>query len=600
MPEKTSKTPKISVFKITKFALKIFIKTQPKFFALMIFLSIPHSFMHTCATLVFSRWFFDTAAGVITGGEPISRAYLIIAAAGCVFIIREIMECIFNFLFNTKLFHKPGLEMKKIIHAKMARIDPVCFEDTNLHDIVEKVEVGAGGISDMLGYIAVLPVYLTYFIFMGFYLGSLQPYLIWIIAFAFIPTLLCQIVKIGVIAKFEDKAAPIRREYNYYGQTITDRLYYKETRKLGAYRFFLVRLLDSMRRLGKAEWGRSTKINFIELGTNIVTACGYAGILYMLVTALISGDITAGAFAAVLANIGKVFDWMDDIIDEGVGDFAVGAGKARNFLRFTELPERGGIDAAPDFDSGITAKNISFEYPNAEHKSIDDISLEIKPGETIAVVGANGAGKTTLVRLLTGLYAPASGTVNLNGMDTSAVNSKSLFGGISGVFQHFQRYQMTLDENVRISDYSNGGEPDTVLFESGVDYKNGGTFPDGKETMLSREFDGVDLSGGQWQRIAIARGLYRRHNVIVLDEPTAAIDPIEESRIYREFVKISKGKTAIIVTHRLGSTKIADRVIVMDKGRIINIGSHDELLKKCGLYSEMFNAQAVWYESENK
>ena len=587
---------KISIFKITKFALKIFIKTQPKFFVFMILLSIPHALLHTVSTLIFSQLLFDTVGDILNNGEPLGRAYMIIIAAGSVFIVREIMECIFNFLFSTKLSHKPNREMKKIIHAKMARINPVCFEDTKLHDIVEKVEVGASGIGNMTGYIAVLPIYLSYFIFMGFYLNNLQPYLVWIIVFAFVPTLLSQIVKINITAKFEDKAAPIRREYNYYGQTITNRIYYKETRKLGAYKFFLIRLLDSIKRLGKAEWDRNRKINLMELSTNIVTACGYAGILYLLVSALLSGDITAGAFAAVLANIGKVFDWMRDIISEGVGDFAVGAGKARNFLRFMELPERGGVDAVPDFNKGIVAENISFTYPNSEHKSIEDISLDIKSGETIAVVGANGAGKTTLVRLLMGLYTPTSGTINLNGMNTSLVNSKSLFKSISGVFQQYQRYQMTLDENVKISDYSRNGETDLILLESGVDFENSDTFPDGKDTMLSREFDGVDLSGGEWQRIAIARGLYRRNNVIVLDEPTAAIDPIEESRIYRKFVEISKGKTAIIVTHRLGSTKIADRVIVMDKGKIVNIGPHDELLQNCGLYSEMFNAQAVWYE----
>jgi ATP-binding cassette subfamily B protein len=227
---------------------------------------------------------------------------------------------------------------------------------------------------------------------------------------------------------------------------------------------------------------------------------------------------------------------------------------------------------------------------------VDNVSIEIKPGETIAVVGENGAGKTTLVRLLTGLYTPTSGKITLNGMKTSEVNNKSLFDGISGVFQNFQRYKMTLGENIKISDFFNFYQTDLVLSESGVDFENNNTFPNEKNTMLSREFDGIDLSGGEWQRVAIARGLYRRHNIIVLDEPTAAIDPIEESRIYRKFVEISKEKTAIIVTHRLGSTKIADRVIVMDKGKIINIGSHDELMQNCKLYSEMFNAQAVWYK----
>ena len=603
----SKKISKISVFKITKYALNLFIKTQPVFFFGVIMLGIPHSLLHACATLVFSQWLFDTVADIINNGEPLSKAYLIIIAAGSVFIIREIIEGVYNFLFGTLLSGKPEREIKKILHAKMARIDPVYFEDTKLHDSIEKADSGASSIIGMVSYIIILAViYVPYFIFMSFYLHNLQPYLIWIIVLAFVPSMFSQLVKTGIIAKFEDKTAPIRREYDYYGKTIVDRIYYKETRKLGAYKFFLTRLIDSMRRLSRAEWDRSKRINLIELSTNLVTAGGYAGALYMLVNALISGDITAGAFAAVLASIGKLYEWMRDLIKEGIGDFAMDVGRARNFMRFMELPERGGtnaasgIIAAPDFDKGVVAENISFMYPNTEHKSIDGVSLEIKAGETIAVVGANGAGKSTLVRLLTGLYTPTSGTVNLNGMNTSEVNSKSLFIGISGVFQQFQRYQMTLDENIKISDFASGSETDSILTESGVDFENNDTFPAGKDTMLSREFDGVDLSGGQWQRIAIARGLYRRHDVIVLDEPTAAIDPIEESRIYRKFVEISKGKTAIIVTHRLGSTKIADRVIVMDKGKIINIGSHYELLQNCRLYAEMYNAQSVWYEKNER
>ena len=588
------------MFKITKFALGLFIKTQPVFVFFMIMFGITHGLLHSVSVLVFSQMIFDAVSDVIINGAPLGRAYLTIATAGAVFIIREIVEGVYNFLFNNVLFHKTDGELKRMVHAKMARISPVCFEDAKLHDSIEKADSGAGAIVGMLSYIAVLvTVYVPYFIFMGFYLHNMQPYLLWIIALAFVPTLLSQLVKTGITAKFEDTAAPLKREYDYYGQTITGKIYYKETRKLGAYRFFLARLSDAMRRLSKAEWGRSRKINLIELCMDLITACGYAGVLYLLVTALLSGDITAGVFAAVLAAVGKVFDWMGDLINEGVGDFAVDLGKARNFIKFMELPERGGADAAPDFNSGIIAENISFTYPNAEYKSIDDVSLEIKSGETIAVVGANGAGKTTLVRLLTGLYMPTSGTVSSNGMNTSKVNSRSLFNGISGVFQHFQRYQMTLNENIQISDFSSGSETDLALMESGVDFENAGTFPNGKDTMLSREFDGVDLSGGQWQRIAIARGLYRRHNIIILDEPTAAIDPLEESRIYRKFVEISKGRSAIIVTHRLGSTKMADRVIVMDKGKIIAVGSHEELLRDCGLYADMFTSQAIWYENES-
>ena len=585
------------MFKTLKFALKLFIKTQPFFFFFIILLGIPHGLLHACATLVFSQRLFDAVSDVLMRGEPLSKAYMTIILAGAVFVIREIEEGFFNFLFNTVVFAKPELAMGKMLHEKTARIDPVYFEDPKFYDSIEKAASGASSILGIGSNIIILiSIYVPYFIFMSFYLHNLSPYLIWVIVLGFVPALLGQLAKTGIISKFEDKSAPIRREYDYYKSTIADKTYYKETRKLGAYKFFLAQLLDSAKRLGKAEWGQNRRINLIELGANLVSVGAYAGVLYMLARALLSGDVTAGAFAAVLASIGKLFEWMRDFIKEGIGDVAIDLGKAQNFIRFMELAERGGIEAVPDFFAGIVAENVSFRYPCAKHQSVDDVSLKIKAGETIAIVGQNGAGKTTLVRLLVGLYAPSSGTVYLNGMDTKKTHSDSLFGGVSGVFQNFQRYQMSLEQNVKIS--ASSGEPDlvfSVLGESGVDYKNTGTFPNGLGTMLSKEFEGVDLSGGEWQRVAIARGLYRKHSVIVLDEPTAAIDPIEESRIYRKFAEISRGKTAIIVTHRLGSGKIADRIIVMDKGKIADIGPHDVLMQRCGLYAEMYDAQAIWY-----
>jgi ATP-binding cassette subfamily B protein len=286
-----------------------------------------------------------------------------------------------------------------------------------------------------------------------------------------------------------------------------------------------------------------------------------------------------------------MFGVMDEIIKQHIGGIAASLGKAHNFIRFMELPERGGQAYERKPEAGIVAEGVSFRYPNAKADSVTDIDLHIKAGETVAIVGENGAGKTTLARLLTGIYKPSSGCVLLCGMDTATSDAASLYDRVSGVFQKYQRYQMTLSDNIRISDFGSEADIGPSLEQAGVDV-NGGSFPNGYDTMLSRDFEGVDLSGGEWQRVAIARGLYRLHDTILLDEPTAAIDPLEESRIYRQFIEMSRNKTAIIITHRLGSTQIADRVLVMDKGRIVGDGTHETLMAHCELYRNMYNAQA--------
>jgi ATP-binding cassette subfamily B protein len=258
------------------------------------------------------------------------------------------------------------------------------------------------------------------------------------------------------------------------------------------------------------------------------------------------------------------------------------------------MPERKCEAEKVNFNEGIEVINASFRYPGNEKLVVKNINLKLNIGETLAIVGENGAGKSTLVRLITGIYLPVEGTVKVGGADMKEISASAVYNGISAVFQKFQRYKMTLHDNVAISDSMNKSKIEDAILKAGLDPEKI-NLPEGTETMLAREFNGVDLSGGQWQRVAIARGLYRVHDMIILDEPTAAIDPIEETRIYKKFAEISRGKISVIVTHRLGSAKIADRIIVMDEGRIVEAGTHDELLKAGGKYSYMFAEQARWY-----
>jgi len=595
MPEdiKKAERPKVPFNKIIRFGLSITFKTIPFLFTFINIVAVAHGISYGFTTFMMQR-FYDSVEAVITHNGIMRSAYRAIAALGLSMILRELLNGIHNFM-HTVCFNKMRGEMAKIIHGKMAKIDPVCLEDTTLHDDINKAQEGSGTISYIIFIgITIFTFYLPFFVFMAVYMYYLKPLFIICMVMIFIPSLAGQLMRTHIIEKFEDKAAPIRREFEAHEQALTHKTWFKETRLLGGYAYFMRLFMDTMRRLGKAEWEANRKTNLINLGMNIFTLLGQGGIIYLMFDALLKGEISVGAFAAVYGAIGMLFHVMDEIVQIHIGSIASSLGKAHNFIRFMELPERGGAACERKPEAGIIVENASFRYPNAETDSVSGINLTIKTGETVAIVGENGAGKTTLARLLTGIYKPSGGRVIMYGMDSSGTDARHLFENLSGVFQKYQRYQMTLRDNIRISDFENNADIETPLEQAGVSPESG-SFPNGAETMLSRDFDGVDLSGGEWQRVAIARGLYRVHDTILLDEPTAAIDPLEESRIYRQFINISKNKTSIIITHRLGSTQIVDRVLVMDKGKIVGDGTHASLMTDCALYRNMYNSQAEWY-----
>lgn len=543
--------------------------------------------------------FFDSVTKNIKSSGNWENTYLMLAALGAAIIVFDILNGLHNFMF-VSLYKKLNGYMGMKKNEKAAKIDPIAYEYPSLLDDINKAGQGmSSGISMIMTLMDTFTFYAAYFLFMGVFLYTLKPVLALSLIFIFIPVAITQLIRVRYFADLEDEAAPIRREYEYYEKCICDREYFKETRLLGAFSYFKDLYLAAVDLLGKKIWSAEARTGLMELGMKLLTLSGYMGVLYLLFHALLKGEISIGAFGAVFASIWTVFRIMEEIVCERMGEVTRDLGTVKNFIRFLDIPERKGKDAVLNGDMGISVKNVSFRYPGAQSNSIRNLTLEINPGETIAIVGENGAGKSTLVKLITGLYLPDEGSVEIGGLDTKEVCPEAVYRGISGVFQKYQRYKMTLAENIGISNINHRGDDQTQFLRTALEKADlevaDESFSEGCDTMLSREFGGVDLSGGQWQRVAIARGFYRPHNMIVLDEPTAAIDPIEETKIYNKFASISKGKTSIIVTHRLGSARIAHRIIVMDKGSIIETGTHEELMNNNGKYTEMFSAQSQWY-----
>jgi ATP-binding cassette subfamily B protein len=311
-------------------------------------------------------------------------------------------------------------------------------------------------------------------------------------------------------------------------------------------------------------------------------------------------QITIGAFIAVFNALTEMYAFLEEVICYHIGEMTKGLGKVGNYLDFMRLDEKQD-ETNVELDYEMTRlTDVSFAYPNTDCNVLDHINLDIKKGETVAIVGENGSGKTTLVKLIMGLYMPTKGKVEIDGHNTERLNRQSVYRKISAVFQNYQKYNMKLDENISISQIdklATQHDLNDVCKQSGVDTGQWG-LADGYQTLLGTEFGGTDLSGGQWQRVAIARGYFRDHELIALDEPTAAIDPYEESLLYHKISEISKAKTALIVTHRMGSVKIADRIVVLKAGRVVEQGPFHELMSKDdGVFRQMYSLQQQWYST---
>nr|WP_250886604.1 ABC transporter ATP-binding protein [Bacillus sp. SM2101] len=249
-----------------------------------------------------------------------------------------------------------------------------------------------------------------------------------------------------------------------------------------------------------------------------------------------------------------------------------------------------------DFRS-IKVKDISFSYPHHEHPVLKNISFEIKPGEKVAIVGRNGSGKSTLVKCLTGLYSTKNGEVHINDEPITQQTREKFF---STIFQDFVKYEMSILENITLDKQVNSKilqKVDEVLEVSGTEqllHKYDLNINDNiGATLFGRE-----LSGGEWQKISLSRALFKDSPIIILDEPTAALDPISEAKIIEDFLDISFGKTSIFVTHRLGSCVNADVILVIKNGELVEQGNHEELMLLNGEYTELFNIQAKWYKEK--
>ena len=391
---------------------------------------------------------------------------------------------------------------------------------------------------------------------------------------------------------------PAQRRQEYMSRLLTERGPAAEVRLFGLGRHvvdYWRRLMDRVltERMGVRRQNVRTGVPSILITTAILGA-----VMLTLILQGANGALTAGALVAyiyvTLEFVSRLNDvgWRIQVLHE----WLVGLTYLQSYLSIDKAERVGGAQAARSSPE-VVFEGVSFTYPGGRAPVLSDIDLRIGSGERVALVGENGAGKTTLAKVLLGLYQPTGGVVRVNGVDLEEIERESWRQLSGAVFQDHVRYSFTVRENIVLG--SADGLDDERLRRaaemSGVDEFALG-LPDGFDTPLGKEFeDGHELSGGQWQALAIARLYFRDARLLVLDEPTASLDALAELEVYRQLLGVAGGRTVLLVSHRLGSARLADRVIYLKDGRITEQGTHDELVSGGGEYAEMFAAQAEWY-----
>lgn len=507
---------------------------------------------------------------------------------GMILLLSRFQNIFYERFFST-FVSMPRLELKlkQLMHDKVSKIHSRenCDAKTNVY--VNRAVFAGTNIFRLVQIYTQLVMSVISFATIFALMSTMNIYLSIGLVVAIVPKIIVEMRETKIKVQNRDKRVELRRMEKLYRETITGDPQYIETKINGADEFFKQRYVD-------------TRNDMDAVATDESAFIKNTGLIFSPL--LIYSDIS-GILTGVLLLYYDIISFS--VFGSAVSAFTKLKEDITSILSLVEYGRRFGIMVEPYFDflakieregeettdgKTLELKDVYFKYPNAKDFAISGINLKINPGEKVAIVGINGSGKSTLSKLLLGEFEPTKGEVLIGGVSSKKLKEPEIYDKRSQVSQFFNRYEMSLKENISF-------DKDLIFSESDVK-----SFVKKKEldleSVLGREFGGMELSGGEWQRIAILRGFNKNSEFITLDEPTSAIDPINEKEIYDFFDDNSNGKTEIIITHRLGAIKYVDRILVMENGKIIEDGDFRELTERQGKFKEIYDSQSELFLSK--
>jgi len=548
-------------------------------------------------------WLLKALIDAVTAAasdQPLPAGGIIwqVIAVATVWFLDEASSDISNYV-RKKQSLKLEAYMYNLLHTKAIKLDLINFEQPEYFDCLTRASREAPWRPNSIlnNLVSIFRALISLLLMAGLILT-----LHWVIALllfaANIPSVWLRLHYADLIYNSQRKQTPEARKSAYFNWLLTGDRPSREVRLFGLGNYFRELFRKSFLKQKEAEIDIIRKRTGIELISNLFKASAFLFTILFIVSKTISKTISLGEMAMFLLAFRQGMIFIKDLFGSLAGLYEDGLfiGDTFEFLNLKEtITAKAQIVKTGPLSKEILVENLSFTYPGNDISTINKISFRIKKGEVVALVGPNGAGKSTLVRLLCRLYDPDSGAVKYDGSDIRHMDPEEYRKQFSVVFQDFMLYNLSAGENIRLGNINSANDDEKIIqsaSDTGV-HTLIDNLPNGYNTLIGNLFDeSRELSWGEWQKIALARALFREAPVLILDEPSSALDADTEYEIFSRFREIVKGRTSVLISHRFTNVSLADRIIVLDKGTIAEEGTHEELMKKGGMYFTMFTKQS--------
>jgi ATP-binding cassette subfamily B protein len=488
------------------------------------------------------------------------------------------------------------------VMEQAAKLDLTTYEDPVFYDRLERARVQA---TDRLAMIQqmgrLIQQVITTLVFSAA-LAWASPWLVLLLSIGVLPSFIGEThyAFLGYAKNF--RQTPAKRQMDYLRQVAGSREGAKEVKLFGLSKFFTRRFQALAHQIYTEDVTLSRSKLIVGGLLGVIGTLGYYGAYVYVIWRTLGGAYDIGQFTFLTAAIQQASSNLQQVFStaSGIADQALFLTDLIAFfdMKPTVAANVTGLPTPVPIRYGFEFRNVSFAYPGTDRRVLEQFNLTLSPGERIALIGENGQGKTTVVKLITRLYDPTEGQILLDGIDLREYSLEDLHRHIGVIFQDFMRFEMTARENIAV------GRIDQPHQQSDIELAAHKSLADtvvsklagGYDQMLGRRFEGgVELSGGEWQKMALARAYLRDAQLLILDEPTASLDARSELEVFERFAELTEGKMALLISHRFSTVRMADRIVVLSGGRLIEEGNHQELMAKSGLYASMFEMQAASY-----